>query len=79
MRTCEYITNIGFALALLFLYSCAMNPVTGKKQFVMMSERQEIAMGQASDPQIIAFFGSRSKEGNDLRIGCLTHRDFLPL
>jgi len=35
-----------------------MNPVTGKKQFVLMSERQEIAMGQASDPQIMAFFGS---------------------
>jgi predicted Zn-dependent protease len=35
-----------------------MNPVTGRKQFVMMSERQEIAMGKASDPQIMAFFGS---------------------
>lgn len=40
-----------------------MNPVTGRKQFVMMSERQEIAMGQASDPQIMAFFGSYDDPG----------------
>jgi predicted Zn-dependent protease len=35
-----------------------MNPVTGRKQFVMMTEGQEIAMGKESDPQIMAFFGS---------------------
>ncbi|HEY6435282.1 MAG TPA: M48 family metalloprotease, partial [Ignavibacteriaceae bacterium] len=34
-----------------------MNPVTGRRQFVLMSERQEIAMGQESDPQVVAFFG----------------------
>lgn len=37
--------------------SCARNPVTGKKQVVLMSERDEIAMGQQADPQIIAQFG----------------------
>lgn len=37
--------------------SCAINPVTGKKQIVLMSEAQEIAMGQQSDPEIIAYFG----------------------
>lgn len=45
-----------FSLALFI--SCAINPVTGKKQFVMMSEGQEIAMGKESDPQVMAFFGS---------------------
>lgn len=43
---------------LILLSSCAINPVTGRKQFVMMSEAQEIAMGKESDPQIMAFFGS---------------------
>ncbi|MBP6310974.1 MAG: M48 family metalloprotease [Flavobacteriales bacterium] len=37
--------------------SCAVNPVTGKKQFAVMSEAKEIAMGQAYDPQITASFG----------------------
>lgn len=37
--------------------SCAKNPVTGKSQVVLMSESQEIAMGQEADPQIIAQFG----------------------
>mgnify|MGYP001627267240 CR=1 FL=1 len=46
-----------FILCLLFLSACARNPVTGKRQLVLMSEKQEIAMGQQSDPEIIAFFG----------------------
>ncbi|MFT3979158.1 MAG: M48 family metalloprotease [Ferruginibacter sp.] len=37
--------------------SCAKNPVTGKRQLVLMSEAQEIAMGQEADPQIIAQYG----------------------
>ncbi|HET9277840.1 MAG TPA: M48 family metalloprotease, partial [Flavitalea sp.] len=37
--------------------SCATNPVTGKKQVVLMSEAQEIAMGKEADPQIIAQYG----------------------
>ena len=45
-------------IAILCLYnSCATNPVTGKKQVVLMSEAQEIAMGKEADPQIIAQFG----------------------
>lgn len=37
--------------------SCATNPVTGRKQLVFMSQKQEIAMGKETDPQIIAEFG----------------------
>src|SRR6186997_641184 len=45
-------------IALLFLFStCARNPVTGKKQVVLMSEAQEIAMGKEADPQIVAQYG----------------------
>lgn len=36
---------------------CARNPVTGRKQVVLMSEEQEIATGKEADPQIIAQFG----------------------
>ncbi len=46
------------AVAILFLFaSCAKNPVTGKRDFMLLSESQEIAMGQQSDPDIINFFG----------------------
>jgi predicted Zn-dependent protease len=58
MKALTYLTNIGFVFGLVFLSGCAMNPVTGRKQFVMMSEKQEIAMGKQADPQIMAFFGS---------------------
>jgi predicted Zn-dependent protease len=45
-------------LAMLFLFNtCAKNPVTGKRQVVLMSEAQEIAMGQEADPQIVAQYG----------------------
>lgn len=37
--------------------SCATNPVTGKKNLMLISESQEIAMGQEADPQIVAAFG----------------------
>jgi predicted Zn-dependent protease len=36
---------------------CATNPVTGKKQIVLMSEQQELAMGKEADPSIISEFG----------------------
>ncbi|MFN2457488.1 MAG: M48 family metalloprotease [Chitinophagaceae bacterium] len=36
---------------------CATNPVTGKKQMVLMSEAQELAIGKEADPQIIKQFG----------------------
>jgi len=39
------------------LTSCARNPVTGKKEFMLMSESQEAAMGKQADPSIIAQYG----------------------
>src|SRR5690606_40917075 len=54
MRT---VLLIGFSILLIFLSACARNPVTGKRQLVLMSEKQEIAMGQEADPQIVAAYG----------------------
>lgn len=36
---------------------CAKNPVTGKREIVLVSESQEIAMGQQSDPQVREEYG----------------------
>ncbi|OAQ42077.1 peptidase M48 [Pedobacter psychrophilus] len=47
--------SIFFTIAL--FNSCAVNPVTGKKQLAFTSEAQEIEMGKEADPQIIAQYG----------------------
>jgi predicted Zn-dependent protease len=41
----------------LLVDSCAINPVTGKKQLMLMSEAQEEQMGAQYDPQVISTFG----------------------
>ena len=67
MHSCGYTFNleqmknyilISFLAASVFAFNnCARNPVTGKRQVVLMSEEQEIAMGKEADPQIVAQFG----------------------
>jgi predicted Zn-dependent protease len=37
--------------------ACAINPATGDRQLSLVSESQEIGMGQAYDPQIVAQMG----------------------
>lgn len=51
------IAQFTWVLTIVLLASCVRNPVTGKKQFAVMSEANEIAMGAAYDPQIVAQFG----------------------
>ncbi len=48
----------------LIVHTCARNPVTGKSELMLISEDQEIAMGQSYDPQVIAEMG----DYNDARI-----------
>ena len=43
--------------AVLLLTTCARNPVTGKKELMLMSESQEIAIGKEADPSIVAEYG----------------------
>jgi predicted Zn-dependent protease len=42
--------------------TCATNPVTGKKDFVLITEAQEIQMGKEFDPQIVAMYGLYQEE-----------------
>ncbi|MBN2772780.1 MAG: M48 family metalloprotease [Prolixibacteraceae bacterium] len=44
-------------ISVLLIPSCAINPVTGKKQLMFVSESQEAAMGAEYDPQIVSSFG----------------------
>jgi predicted Zn-dependent protease len=52
----KYLLISCFTATLIFS-NCARNPVSGKRQVVLMSEAQEIAMGKDADPQIVAQFG----------------------
>jgi predicted Zn-dependent protease len=45
------------AATLLAAIGCATNPVTGKREFNIVSEAQEIAIGQEQHPQVIEEFG----------------------
>jgi predicted Zn-dependent protease len=49
-------------ILILLIPSCAVNPVTGKKQLMFMSESQEIQMGSQYDPQVVATFGEYKNE-----------------
>ena len=40
------------AVLILFLASCATNPVTGEANFVLMSESQELSLGQRADQDV---------------------------
>lgn len=39
------------------LVACALNPATGKRQLMLVSEAQEIAMGQAADQEVAGAYG----------------------
>ena len=59
MRTRRKARIAGLVLVVLALglVSCAVNPVTGRRQLSLMSEAQEIALGTESDPHIVAEYG----------------------
>ncbi len=58
MKKGRIFLNAAAALIIaLGIYSCAVNPVTGKRQIMLVSEAQELQMGQEYDPQVIATFG----------------------
>jgi predicted Zn-dependent protease len=44
-------------VAILAVFACAVNPVSGKKELMFFSEKQEITMGQETDRQIRQEFG----------------------
>lgn len=57
MKTKPFVKIIFSVVLLLFVESCAVNPVTGKRDLMLISEERELAMGAESDPGVIAYFG----------------------
>ena len=45
-------------ISLLLIAACTMNPATGQRQLTLMSQAQEIQMGQQTHPEVLAAFGA---------------------
>jgi len=70
-----------FTVSVMFAISCAVNPVTGKKQIMLMSEAQEVQLGLTYDPQVIATFGfypdnnlQNFVQAKGIEMGKISHR-----
>jgi len=58
MKRLNIYVKISFLLTVIIVViSCAINPVTGKRQIMLMSKAQELELGSQYDPQVIATFG----------------------
>lgn len=72
-------------LLLIFVAACSVNPVTGKKELMLLTDDQERALGLESDPGIVASFGLYdnatlqefiNKKGKEM--GAVSHRPEVP-
>ena len=81
MRISLYVKSFLLIFSVSVVLSCAVNPVTGKKQIMLTSESQEIEMGRQYDPEVIAAFGEYrndqlqaliQQKGNEM--GKISHR-----
>ncbi len=68
-----------------WVISCAVNPVTGKRELMLLSEADEISLGQQTDQEIVQTYGVYEDAAlnayvNNLgqRIAAITHRPNLP-
>lgn len=68
--------------AVLFLAAaCAVNPVTGRKEFMLLSTGDELALGKQTDPEIVKSYGRYNDEalnayvaGIGKKLGALSHQ-----
>ncbi|MCX8118210.1 MAG: M48 family metalloprotease [Desulfobacterota bacterium] len=48
---------VAWLVLLCFIVSCAVNPVTGKKELMLLSERDELQLGRETDREILQQYG----------------------
>ncbi len=80
------VTGVSLIVSLLFCtFSCAVNPVTGRQELMLLSETEEINLGRETDGQVTKEYGVYEDPIltaylNDLcrRIGRVSHRPSLP-
>ncbi|MDZ7339076.1 MAG: M48 family metalloprotease [candidate division KSB1 bacterium] len=83
-------TFLSMALActlagLVLVVSCAVNPVTGKRDFMLLTEADEIQLGKQTDHEVVATYGVLEKpelqayvEDLGRRLARVSHRPHLP-
>ncbi len=76
---------LGIALLAAWALACATNPVTGKKQLVLISEAQEIELGREADKDVVSSIGlypndelQRYVQALGARLAAGTERPALP-
>ncbi len=81
MKRLDILAIFSFLAAILMLPSCAINPVTGSRQLMLMSEEEEVKLGSEYDPKVMDTFGEYKDEqllalieekGNEM--GLISHR-----
>lgn len=72
-------------LVLIFVAACSVNPVTGKKELMLLTDDQERALGLESDPGIVASFGLYEDQAlqdfinaKGREMGAVSHRPEVP-
>jgi len=77
--------TICLLMVILMVSSCSRNPVTGKREVMLMSESQEINMGKSYDPQVKATYGVYEDAGlqsfiteKGKEMAAISHRPTLP-
>ncbi|HOC24954.1 MAG TPA: M48 family metalloprotease, partial [bacterium] len=56
-RYASWIAVVSALLLIGWLIACAVNPVTGKRQLMLLSEGDEVALGQQTDAEVISTYG----------------------
>jgi len=58
MASRKLVSNVATVLIFLLIpLSCALNPVTGKRELMLVTESDEIALGKQADQQIAQTYG----------------------
>ncbi len=78
-------TGLVLSAILFWVVSCALNPVTGERELMLLSEPDEIRLGQKTDGQIVKSYGmyddaalSAYMEDLGQRLAKVSHRSHLP-
>ena len=53
----KFVISIIILTIVIWAISCAVNPVTGKKEFMLLTQNDEIALGKQSDRDVVATYG----------------------
>lgn len=57
MKMRKILSYVFLIVGISSFYGCSRNPVTGKRELILMSKEQEIALGKESHPSVVASMG----------------------